>query len=134
VAKTTGFYPVPRAGIADIRAVGHGGGALLTSTVLASGLDVAMSQALGPWRKAWAIHDPGKILIDLALTLALCLVPDRGPRGRSAHMDGDARPGRPSGPQVGTQTPAMATVRGARHVGPTCPRHPPTSRQPSSVA
>jgi hypothetical protein len=71
VGKTTRFYPVPEAGIADVRAVGHGGGALLTSTVLASGLDVAMSEALRPWRKAWAIHDPGKILIDLALTLAL---------------------------------------------------------------
>ncbi|MDR1152654.1 MAG: IS1380 family transposase [Bifidobacteriaceae bacterium] len=71
VSETTGFYPVPRAGIADIRAVGHGGGALLTSTVMATGLDVAMSQALGPWHKTWAVHDPGKILIDLALTLAL---------------------------------------------------------------
>jgi hypothetical protein len=30
-----------------------------------------MSQALRPWRKAWAIHDPGRILVDLALTLAL---------------------------------------------------------------
>lgn len=30
-----------------------------------------MSQALAPWRKPRAVHDPGKALLDLALTVAL---------------------------------------------------------------
>ena len=47
------------------------GGVLLTSTVRAAGLDVALSQALAPWRRQQARHDPAKVLIDLALTLAL---------------------------------------------------------------
>ncbi|WP_189351589.1 IS1380 family transposase, partial [Zhihengliuella salsuginis] len=33
-------------------------------------LDTGLSQALGPWRKPNARHDPGKILTDLALSLA----------------------------------------------------------------
>ena len=44
---------------------------LLTETVKAVGLDVALSQALGPWRKPATVHDPGKIIVDLALSLGL---------------------------------------------------------------
>jgi hypothetical protein len=44
---------------------------LLTDTVAAAGLDTALSAALAPWRKPLAIHDPGKVVADLALTLAL---------------------------------------------------------------
>jgi hypothetical protein len=44
---------------------------LLTDTVAAAGLDTALSAALGPWRRPLAIHDPGKVVLDLALTLAL---------------------------------------------------------------
>lgn len=47
------------------------GGLLLTETVRAGGLDTALSQALAPWRKPFAIHDPGKIVCDLAVSLAL---------------------------------------------------------------
>lgn len=43
----------------------------LVETVRVAGLDRALSQALEPWRKPNAVHDPGKILIDLALSLAL---------------------------------------------------------------
>ena len=52
-------------------AVGQAGGVLLTDTVAAAGLDTALSAALGPWRRPLAIHDPGKVVLDLALTLAL---------------------------------------------------------------
>nr|WP_308123827.1 IS1380 family transposase [Modestobacter marinus] len=52
-------------------AVGQAGGVLLTETVAAAGLDSALSAALTPWRKPLAIHDPGKVVLDLALTLAL---------------------------------------------------------------
>ena len=43
---------------------------LLTETVRTSGLDSAMRAALGPWRKPFAVHDPAKVVLDLALTLA----------------------------------------------------------------
>jgi hypothetical protein len=36
-----------------------------------SGLDQAISAALAPWCKSRAVHDPGKILLDLALAVAL---------------------------------------------------------------
>ena len=44
---------------------------LLRSTAAVSGLDRALSQALGPWRADRAVHDPGKVLLDLATAVAL---------------------------------------------------------------
>jgi hypothetical protein len=44
---------------------------LLVETVRKSGLDTAISAALAPWRKARAVHDPGKTLLDVALAVAL---------------------------------------------------------------
>nr|WP_051191987.1 IS1380 family transposase [Microbacterium luticocti] len=52
-------------------AIGHAGGVLLTETIRATGLDRALSEALGPWRKPMAKHEPGKVVLDLAVTLAL---------------------------------------------------------------
>ena len=69
--KTTGFYPRPRVDTTGRAAVGQAGGVLLTSTVRAAGLDTGLSAALAPWRSATAVHDPAKVLVDLALTLAL---------------------------------------------------------------
>jgi hypothetical protein len=51
--------------------VSQAGGVLLVETVRKSGLDAAMSAALAPWRRPRAVHDPGKILLDLALAVAL---------------------------------------------------------------
>lgn len=45
------------------------GGAWLLETARATGLDRALSRALRPWRPAR--HDPGKILLDLAVAVAL---------------------------------------------------------------
>lgn len=44
---------------------------LLVETVRKSGLDQAISAALASWRKPRAVHNPGKILVDLALAVAL---------------------------------------------------------------
>ncbi|GGY97670.1 IS1380 family transposase [Streptomyces poonensis] len=44
---------------------------LLVKTVRKTGLDQAISAALRPWRKSRAVHDPGKILLDVALAVAL---------------------------------------------------------------
>lgn len=67
----TGFYPSVRVDAAGDGVVSQAGGAILTSMVKASGLAAGLSEALEPWRKPFATHDPGKILADLALSLAM---------------------------------------------------------------
>ena len=69
--KTTGSYPRLAVDAKGGSAVGQAGGVLLTSTVRAAGLDAGLSAALAPWRSANATHDPAKVLLDLAITLAL---------------------------------------------------------------
>ena len=69
--KTTGLYPRVQVDVAEVPAVGNAGGVLLTETVRAAGLDQQLTRALAPWRRPLASHDPGKILLDLALTLAV---------------------------------------------------------------
>jgi len=51
--------------------VSQAGAVLLVETVRKTGLDAAISTALAPWRKARAVHDPGKVVLDLALATAL---------------------------------------------------------------
>jgi len=51
--------------------VGQAGGMLLSRTAVVTGLTQGLSQALARWRKPFATHDPGKIVSDLAITLAL---------------------------------------------------------------
>ncbi|MGK5448002.1 IS1380 family transposase [Streptomyces radiopugnans] len=51
--------------------VSQAGSVLLVETVRKTGLDRALSAALAPWRKPRAVHDPGKVLVDLALAVAL---------------------------------------------------------------
>lgn len=69
--KSTGSYPRVHVDTAKVAAVGQAGGILLTETIRAAGLDQGMSEALNRWRKPSAVHDPGKILLDLAMSLAL---------------------------------------------------------------
>jgi hypothetical protein len=44
---------------------------LLTATIRRVGLDGALSAALEPWRRPHAVHDPGKVVLDLAVAMAL---------------------------------------------------------------
>ena len=69
--KTTGFYPRVRVDTSASGAVGQAGGVLLTETVTSTGLGCELSVALAPWRRPLAVHDPAKVLLDLAVTLAL---------------------------------------------------------------
>ncbi len=69
--NTTGFYPRLRVDVCRGAAVGQAGGVLLTETIRASGLGTDLSVALCRWRKPAAVHDPAKIVLDLAVTLAL---------------------------------------------------------------
>ncbi|NVM97022.1 transposase [Arthrobacter wenxiniae] len=66
----TGFYPSVRVDAAGDGVVSLAGGVILTEMVKSSGIAAGLSEALSPWRKPFAIHNPGKILIDLALSLA----------------------------------------------------------------
>ncbi len=51
--------------------VSHAGGVLLTAAIERTGLDVALRQGLSRWRRPQAVHDPAKVVLDLAVTLAL---------------------------------------------------------------
>jgi len=51
--------------------VSSAGGARLVETVRATGLARAVSSALRGWRAPTAVHDPGKVLLDLAVSIAL---------------------------------------------------------------
>jgi hypothetical protein len=44
---------------------------LLVETARRSGLAGQLSRLLGRWRRPLAVHDPGKIVTDLAITVAL---------------------------------------------------------------
>ncbi len=69
--KRSGLYPTVQADGAGAGIVSHAGGVALLETVRASGLDVMLREALGPWRKPTAVHDPAKVVLDLAVALAL---------------------------------------------------------------
>jgi hypothetical protein len=51
--------------------ISSAGGSLLAQTVEVSGLRKALSKELAPWRSARARHDPGKIVLGLAVAVAL---------------------------------------------------------------
>jgi hypothetical protein len=71
VKKPTLSYPFVRVDSAGSGVVSHAGGVLLVEAVRASGLDRALSAALARWRKPLAVHDPAKVVTDLAIALAL---------------------------------------------------------------
>jgi hypothetical protein len=71
VKKRIGSYPRVRIEGGGRAVVSQAGGVLLVETVRKSGLDTAISAALAPWRRPRAVHDPGKILLDVALAVAL---------------------------------------------------------------
>jgi hypothetical protein len=49
--------------------VSQAGAVLLVETIRKSGSDGALSAALTPWRRPRATHDPGKVLLDVAVAL-----------------------------------------------------------------
>ncbi|MFF6996954.1 IS1380 family transposase, partial [Streptomyces sp. NPDC008313] len=68
--KRIGSYPRVRIEGGGRAVVSQAGGVMLVETVRKAGLDTAISTALTPWRKARAAHDPGKVLLDVALAVA----------------------------------------------------------------
>ncbi|MDQ1005886.1 hypothetical protein QFZ82_000371 [Streptomyces sp. V4I23] len=69
--KRIGSYPRVRVEGGGRGVVSQAGGVLLVETIRKSGLDEAISAALEPWRRPRAVHDPGKVLLDVALAVAL---------------------------------------------------------------
>lgn len=51
--------------------VSSAGAALLTETIRVSGLDRALSTALARWRPDRSVHDPAKVLLDVATAVAM---------------------------------------------------------------
>ncbi|WP_328778247.1 IS1380 family transposase [Streptomyces canus] len=66
-----GSYPRVRVEGGGRGVVGQAGTVLLVETASKTGLYRAISSALETWRKPRAVHDPGKILMDVALATAL---------------------------------------------------------------
>jgi len=71
VMKRSRFYPRPTVVSGAVSAVGQAGGVLLTETIRVAGLDVGLSTGLARWRRPGAVHDPAKVVLDLAVALAL---------------------------------------------------------------
>jgi hypothetical protein len=60
------------------------GATLLVETARRSGLAAELTRLLGPWRRPGARHDPGKIVRDLAIAVAVGGDAARGPRRRDS--------------------------------------------------
>ena len=71
MSKRIGLYPRVRVEGGGRGVVSQAGAVLLVETVRKVGLDTAISAALAPWRKPRTVHDPGKVLLDIALATAL---------------------------------------------------------------
>ena len=71
MSKRSGFYPCPVVDTAASNVVSQAGAVLLSETARTVGLGQALSTVLAPWRSPNAVHDPAKVLLDLAVTLAV---------------------------------------------------------------
>jgi hypothetical protein len=71
MSKRTGSYPRLTVDTTAKRVVSQAGAVLLVATAGRVGLDRELSAALAPWRRQWAVLDPGKILLDLAVSVAI---------------------------------------------------------------
>ncbi|HEY0688060.1 MAG TPA: IS1380 family transposase [Kribbella sp.] len=71
MSDRSGFYPCPTADTGGSMVVSQAGGLVLTETIRTVGLDHELSKMLACWQLPLAIHDPGKVIADLAVTLAL---------------------------------------------------------------
>jgi hypothetical protein len=69
--KNIGLYPRVQTDTAASKIVSQAGAVALVETVRAAGLDRGLSQALSRWRRPLARHNPGKIVTDLAIALAV---------------------------------------------------------------
>jgi hypothetical protein len=71
VGKSTGLYPRVMVDAAGAGVVSNAGAVVLIETIRSLGLDRALSSGLAPWRRPLARHDPGKVLLDLAVATVI---------------------------------------------------------------
>jgi Transposase DDE domain group 1 len=71
VKKTTGLYPALTVDGQGASVVPNAGAVLLLRTAETVGLSSALVEALRPWQRPLARHRPGKVLLDLAVALAV---------------------------------------------------------------
>jgi hypothetical protein len=71
VRKSISPYPALAVDGAGSGVVSQAGAVLLLRTAERVGLVTGLSKALSPWRKPLSVHDPGKIVLDLAASLAI---------------------------------------------------------------
>ncbi len=71
MSKSTSPYPVLSADGTGTGVVSHAGATVLLRTAEKTGLTTGLSDALAAWRKPLATHDPGKIIADLAVAIAI---------------------------------------------------------------
>lgn len=71
VSRRIGSYPRVRVEGGGSGVVSQTGAVLLAETVRKVGPDTAVSAAPALWRKPRTVHDPGKVLLDIALATAL---------------------------------------------------------------
>src|SRR3954470_23118413 len=71
VRNRSGLYPRLAVDGQGKKVVSGAGGVLLTRTAAAVDLGAALGAALAPWRRPTARHDPGRVVLDLAMSLAI---------------------------------------------------------------
>ena len=69
--KRSGRYPSVAVDGRGSSVVANAGAVVLLRTAEAVGLDAGLSEGLTPWRRPLARHEPGKVLLDLAVSLAI---------------------------------------------------------------
>ena len=103
--------------------VSQAGGLLLTGTLRVTGLGRGLSAGLSRWRAPRAAHDPGKIIADLAVMLALagdCLADAAMLRAEPAlfgPVASDPVISRLVGPSAGQRGSLLVSPRGAEDDG-----------------
>jgi hypothetical protein len=71
VKQSMSWYPSLKVDGTGTGVVSQASAVALLRTATTVGLDRLLSQALAPWRKPLATHDPGKIVLDLAVSIAV---------------------------------------------------------------
>lgn len=69
--KRSGPYPVLAVDGQGSSVVPNAGAVVLLRTAGAVGLTAALSEAVAPWRRPLARYGPGKVLLDLAVSLSV---------------------------------------------------------------
>lgn len=118
--KSNGRSRRRRVAVGSESLLSSAGGSLLLETAELVGLPRLLSQALAPWRAPRARHDPGKVLLDLAVAVALggdCLSDVAVVRSQPdlfGHVASDPTVSRLIATLAEDVEPALAAIRQAR--------------------